>query len=282
MFNMGRSEPAIKGWKALDLSRIIIDPSGKIHFVSLTLTKSDTPIFLLNVLRKEGINIIGLVMESITVKGEVEVSMFLETPVKMERKKLENIIRKGVEAEKIEGVKNIRVFDHLQGFDADVYHFPLKIGNLRAMIFPETVLEGLVKRLRETFGIPVVQTILWNQGKEVGKGAIEIYKKEFNIVKAREALEMLKVRALLLGWASMEILTFNEVKKRAVIRVFDNWECAMFKGSNEPQSHFIRGVLAGFFNALFGEGFYATEVKCIAKGDSYCEFTLEKRDIAIC
>jgi predicted hydrocarbon binding protein len=264
--------------KALDLSRMIIDPNKKIYFVSLTITGGQTPTPLLRMLsKKHSLKIIGLIGESVTTKEEVEVSMFLETPEKMKRKELENLFKREIENEKIEGVKDIRIFDHLEGFDADVYHFPITLGSLRVAIFPTTVLEGLVKKLRETFGTPMVQTVLWYQGKEVGKNTVEIYRKEFSVKKIRELLEMLKVRALLLGWARLEIRYFNEVKRRAVIRLYDNWECEMFKGSNESQSHFIRGVLAGFFDALFTEGFNAAEVSCIAKGDPYCEFVLEKK-----
>jgi predicted hydrocarbon binding protein len=266
-----------QGCKALDLPRMVIDPDKKIYFVSLTVTRGETLTPLLNTLsKKHGLKIVGLIRESITTKEEVEVSMFLETPEKTERKRLENLIKKEVENEKIEGVKDIRIFDHMGNFDADVYHFPTTIGGSRVVIFSPPILEGLVKGFRESFGTAIVQTILWNQGKEVGKTTVDMYRKNFGISKAREALEMLTARALSLGWGRMEIVTLNEVKKRATIRVFDNWECAIFKGVNEPQNHFIRGILAGFFNAIFGEGFYATEVKCIAKGDSYCEFVLEK------
>lgn len=272
-----------QGEKVLDLPRMVIDPDKKIYFVSLTVTRGETPMPLLNMLsKKHGLKIVGLIRESVTVKEEVEVSMFLETPEKMERKKLENLIKKGIEDEKIEGVKNIRVFDHMGNFDVDIYHFPITIASERVVIFSPPVLEGLVKGFREAFGTSIAQAILWNQGKEIGKTMVERYKKNFGISKAREALEMLRARALSFGWARMEIVTLNEVKRRAIIRIFDNWECSIFKGSDEPQNHFIRGILAGFFNAIFGEGFYATEVKCIAKGDSYCEFILEKRETEAC
>ncbi|MEM2940788.1 MAG: 4-vinyl reductase [Thermoproteota archaeon] len=273
----GDKSASESGCKAFDLPRMVIDPDKKIYFISFTVTRGETPTPLLTTLsKKHGLKIVGLVRESVTIKEETEVSIFLETPEKMERKKLENLIKKEIENEKIEGVKDIRVFDHMGNFDADVYHFPITIGGSRAVIFSPPILEGLVKGFRESFGTTIVQTILWNQGKEIGKTIVEMYKKDFGLSKARDVLEMLRARALMFGWARMEIVTFNEVKRRAVIRVFDNWECSIFKGSNEPQSHFIRGILAGFFNAIFGEGFYAAEVKCIAKGDSYCEFILEK------
>lgn len=279
MFNMKRDDSASgQGYKVLNLPLMVIDPDKKIHFISLTVTKGEILTPLLNTLsKKHGLKIVGLIRESVTTKEEVEVSMFLEAPEKMERKKLENLIKMEIKNEKIEGIRSIRVFDHMGSFDADIYHFPITIGGARVVIFSPPILEGLVKGFRESFGTSIVQAILWNQGKEVGKTTVEMYRKDFGVSKIREALETLRARALMLGWGAIEIVTLNEVKRRAVIRVFDNWECSIFKGSDEPQNHFIRGILAGFFNAIFGDGFRATEVKCIAKGDPYCEFVLEKR-----
>jgi predicted hydrocarbon binding protein len=51
----------------------------------------------------------------------------------------------------------------------------------------------------------------------------------------------------------------------------------MFKGSSEPQSHYIRGVLDGFFSSLFKVEMEAKETKCIAKGDPYCEFEIKEK-----
>ncbi|MBO3800342.1 MAG: 4-vinyl reductase [Candidatus Brockarchaeota archaeon] len=188
------------------------------------------------------------------------------------------MIIKEMEFEKMKDVENIRVFDHMGGFDVDTYHFPLTVGNTRIVIFSPPILEGLVKGFRNSFGKSIVQAILWNQGKEAGKITAKMYKEDFGISKARDALEMLKARALMFGWTYMELLTFNEVKRKAVIRLLENWECDIFKGSNEPQNHFMRGILAGFFECLFGRVFNVTEVKCIAKGDPYCEFIVEKME----
>lgn len=196
----------------------------------------------------------------------------------MERRQLENLIKREIRNEKIEGIEAIRVFDHMGNLDVDVFHFPITVGGTRVVIFSPPTLEGLVKGFRESFGTSIVKAILWNQGKEVGKAIMEMYREDFGVSKAREALELLRARAHMLGWARMEILAFNEVKRRAIIRLFDNWECVMFKGGNEPQNHFMRGTLAGVFTTLFGEGFDATEVKCIWKGDSYCEFVVKNEE----
>ena len=56
---------------------------------------------------------------------------------------------------------------------------------------------------------------------------------------------------------------------RFVIRLHGNFECTPFIGTRDrPVSHLIRGALAG-------REFRVREVKCIAKGDEYCEFIIE-------
>ncbi|MEM1558104.1 MAG: V4R domain-containing protein [Thermoproteota archaeon] len=253
-----------------------MDPHSNTYFISVTLVnKSGVLASFLNILKNYDFNIIGIMGEAVTRKEEIEVSIFLETPVKMDRTELEIIIKK--ETSKMKVVKDIRIFDHfLEGFDADVYHFPLTVERARVAIFPLTVLEGFIKTLRKAFDKPISQTILWYQGREVGRTIFESYERDLGL-KGIRALEFLRIRALLFGWACMEISKFEESKKTAVIRLFDNWECELFKGSNESQNHFMRGILVGFFNGLFRIETEAIETKCIAKGDVFCEFVIREK-----
>ncbi|MBO3769320.1 MAG: hypothetical protein QXS51_03820 [Thermoproteota archaeon] len=198
--------------RPLDISRMIMDPLSNTFFISVTLVnKSGALASFLNILKNYNFNIIGIMGEAVTRKEEMEVSIFLETPVKMERTQLEIIIKK--ETSRMRIVKDVRIFDHLlEGFDADIYHFPLTVGGNRVAIFPLTVLEGFIKTLRKAFDKPVSQTILWYQGKEVGRTIWEYYEKNLGL-KGTCALEFLRVRALLFGWTYMEISRFEELKK---------------------------------------------------------------------
>ena len=63
---------------------------------------------------------------------------------------------------------------------------------------------------------------------------------------------------------------------RFVMRLHGNFECTPFIGKKDrPVSHLIRGGLAGVFKEAYGRDFRVREVKCIAKGDEYCEFIIE-------
>ncbi len=52
-----------------------------------------------------------------------------------------------------------------------------------------------------------------------------------------------------LGYGIFEILEFSKYNAR--IRVYDNFECELFHGSDKPESFFVRGVLAGWFAGVW-------------------------------
>jgi predicted hydrocarbon binding protein/predicted amino acid-binding ACT domain protein len=274
-----RSSAKIGGGIPLDLSRFTLDPNRRIFFTSLTLVnKPGALASTLSLLAKHEINILGIISESISKKEVIEVSMFLEVPEKeVDALDLERKLRDEINKEKIEVVKELKVFEHLKGFDADVYHFPLTVGPVRVVVFPLPVLVAMVKNLRTSLNPTAVQTILWYMGKEVGSSMKEGHERAFAARDIDSVLALLRADLALLGWSLVEIVNLDEEKRSATLRLFDNWECGMFKGSSEPQSHLIRGLLAGFFSSLFKVEVEAKETKCIAKGDPYCEFEVKEK-----
>lgn len=164
--------------------------------------------------KKHKIKVVGILSESISKKEEIEISVFLETSDKVKKKELESTLRNEMDSKKIEVLRELRVFDHLKGFDADVYHFPLTVGRSKAVIFPLYALEGLIKTVRNTLNPTAVQAILWYQGKEIGKSEKELYEKEYEAKSVQQAVELLKARTLLLGWGLAEVIEVDE-KRRA-------------------------------------------------------------------
>ena len=63
----------------------------------------------------------------------------------------------------------------------------------------------------------------------------------------------------------------------ARVRVYESFECSVFKGSDKPRGAMMRGLLAGFIAAIWDaelDDIGVEEVKCIAKGDEYCEYKI--------
>lgn len=51
-------------------------------------------------------------------------------------------------------------------------------------------------------------------------------------------------------------------------------ECEIGRGTRKRFSQLVRGIIAGLMEGVFGS---EVEVKCIAKGDEYCEFLVRRR-----
>jgi predicted hydrocarbon binding protein len=78
-----------------------------------------------------------------------------------------------------------------------------------------------------------------------------------------------------MGYGKIEVRTLKTNPTKAIIRVYDSFECELGMGNGKPYSSFIRGMVAGFLTGLFNEKMNAKETLCIAKRDPYCEFTIK-------
>jgi len=91
-------------------------------------------------------------------------------------------------------------------------------------------------------------------------------------------------KAMMLGQELFKHVGFGTVKAelnlkecRAIVRIWDSFECGLFKNSSEPQSHLVRDMTAGFLTGFFDELMYSEETECIAKGDECCVFRVGRR-----
>ena len=73
----------------------------------------------------------------------------------------------------------------------------------------------------------------------------------------------------------MKLVRYNPYSMKIVLRLYDSIECKIFRGSGRPVSQFIRGHISGLLTKILGKDVRAVETKCIAKGDLYCEFSVE-------
>ncbi len=76
------------------------------------------------------------------------------------------------------------------------------------------------------------------------------------------------------GLGRMEVVEASATPPQVVMRVYDCFECELGIGARKPFSNFIRGILAALIAQLFNGRMEAKELKCVAKGDPYCEFKI--------
>ncbi len=174
---------------------------------------------------------------------------------------------------KIEQIADVEVIDPLfDGFTSGRF-FPPKLWGERAIILREPGYRAFARNLRERLGSGYA-AILYYIGFEMGANYFSAHKKVAgesfeNLVKLSEAMFMQ------VGFGILKWIKIDTVGGLVIARVWDSFECELFKGGNEPSSHFIRGMLAGWASRLLEKEVSAVEVKCIAMGDPYCEFYIK-------
>ncbi len=158
-----------------------------------------------------------------------------------------------------------------ESFIFDPYFFPLMVNNERAIIFLRRSYEGFIKLVRNKIGSGV-KALLFFIGYDVG---IQAFRKSHAVIAKKDLNKLLEVGKAffqMMGYGIIEEAEVDMENARAIVRIKNCFECEMFKGSNQAESHFVRGIIAGWCSQLFGREVAAIEKKCIAKGDPYCEF----------
>jgi predicted hydrocarbon binding protein/predicted amino acid-binding ACT domain protein len=151
--------------------------------------------------------------------------------------------------------------------------FPLTVGGQRAIILSRQVYEGFLKEGWRRFGT-AFPVMLYMLGFESGRLA---YRRHLEVAggDVKAAVKVAEAFFQLLGYGRLEILKIDDARREAVYRVYDSFECELFKGEGEIRAGFIRGLIGGWMAARWGveeaEDVIVREEKCIAKGDPYCE-----------
>lgn len=175
-------------------------------------------------------------------------------------------------------VLKVRYESTKDGFITDTMHFPVLLGNERAIIVRASILVSILNRIKSIFGPEgsSAQVILHQIGDA---GAQRV----FESVKALTGVDFIRknvARSLNLftavGWGILNLEAANLDTKTAEIHIKDGFECADSRNtSSAPQCHFIRGLLTGWFSQLFETKIEVTETQCIAKGDPVCIFRVQ-------
>lgn len=115
------------------------------------------------------------------------------------------------------------------------------------------------------------KAILFNMGYKAGYDLANRIVKFFE--SSGRALEYTLLYHESLGHGRFEILRYID-KVECWIRADELSECIGVK-AEEPNSHLFRGILSGILSRLWNSKVSVEEVKCVAKGDDYCEFRVK-------
>lgn len=162
------------------------------------------------------------------------------------------------------------------GFLADSVHFPIRMGNRPLVMFSIDSMTALFRHLKDMFGAGTAAGVIIHQmGLSVGKEIYGGFESRFGKSVSRDVLEeyLHLVRAAGWGWETLKELDVETSSAR--VEFAHNAECLSYVQGLAPQSQFVRGIYSGFFSGLFGRHVNAEEVRCVAKGDTVCEFLLK-------
>jgi len=126
--------------------------------------------------------------------------------------------------------------------------------------------------LEEIFAPSAASVILQSSANKCGRQACKRIMME---IKDKEnALAYLSHLKESMNWGKISFQEVDLQSGTGKIKVFDSFESLVGRGT-QSSCHFLRGFLAGFLSELFTKEVSITEVKCVGKGDSQCEFEFE-------
>jgi len=172
-------------------------------------------------------------------------------------------------------IKQVRaVPSPAQRLAAENHVFAPSMLNERVIIFRKPVIKAFLKTMREKAGMSYA-AILYHIGYEAGREAYESHLKLAG--RTEYLLTLCQTLFKQVGMGRLKIDHVDPMRKTATVKIWDSIECGLFKNSNEPQSHFIRGMIAGWFEKYFNTEVTVKETRCIAMGHPCCYYKVQSR-----
>lgn len=272
-----RATPIYRGTMSepYELGRLVYLPGRRVYgfYVKMVPKVLDQPGVLLLLLRafsSRGVSIVHLKISRPEPGKPISTIMFADLTGKEELRA--PLVK---ELESLESVEEARVIEPLfEGFVVDDVMFPPMLFGERVVILRRPGYEALVRGLRDKIGTGY-EAILYHIGVELGRNYFDSHVR----LVGRDLDKLTRICETLFRLVGYGILRYEEVdaaEKGGVARVWDSFECELYRGLGRPASHFVRGMIAGWLGKLFQADVKAVEVKCLATGDPYCEFRISE------
>ena len=244
------------------------DPKKRYFIVSLHIENKPGALGnLANLLGIRGINILEGFFGGMTYSEKANVSFFLEsTNQQVDERWLKDFLASSVY------VSDVEVRAPVEGFLTDSLNFPMTWNNGDRAVLMRVegfrVMLDTVKSAYPDRGEAEIYRLGFSYGRAAWENLMTIHRP-----KTREGLgEMLKIYAST-GWGRLELLDLNSNRLSAKVKLEDGFE-SVDLSTGKPECFFIGGHLAGAFSSYFGADLRAQETKCVAQGDSHCEFAI--------
>jgi len=140
-------------------------------------------------------------------------------------------------------------------------------------MLPMTSFVNIIKLLEKIGKENVLYVACKESGQDWNQKMFERYKTD----KAKYIFEWGEKAVTLAGWGSFKIHKYDFDKNEFVYRLYKSTLAEYYGKSKQPIDQIARGLFAGSACFLTDKKMDAVETKCIAMGDSYCEFEIKER-----
>jgi len=255
----------------LDLGRVIYMPNRRLYLITAVLPEIPNSIAkVVETLGKYNVEIVTI-MGNIFMGKELGHLSFIadltESDISIEKLVME-----------LQSLPEVLLVEYVEpeeaGLIVDKYHFPIIHGTGRAIIFDIEVLSSMFEELKRQWG-SAGEAFIFYLGYMGGKKYAKQIMEKYGELTRRQVGLIFRDIGQAYGWAIFEV---KEEDDKIIIKAKDLFECSSVQvAKNKPNSQFFRGYLSGVASILWEKEMVAEEVKCIAKGDDYCEFIIKER-----
>ncbi len=147
---------------------------------------------------------------------------------------------------------------------------------VRVIIIRAGTFVNMQKDVEECFG-EQARAMLYSAGVRAGKESARILLDEWE----ERGMDFLKRLSEFycsegVGWFKIKKIKIDPQKQSGCIQIEQSFIAEEYGPSDRPVCDFLSGYFAGILEKIFGGQFSCNETKCVAKGDSCCEFMFEK------
>jgi len=171
---------------------------------------------------------------------------------------------------------NVRFRTASSGLLVNSFHFPMIWAGKRAIAVRADVLTSIFSHVRSLLGAgPASDVLLFQMGQATGRKSFE----QVCALVPRDLLgrepEIAGGLVAAAGWGILTVSHLDVSKKTVTIQLAENFECLSYPKGDKASSQFMRGFVSGAISEFFQQRLECVETKYVAKGDEYCEFTVE-------
>jgi hypothetical protein len=147
---------------------------------------------------------------------------------------------------------------------------------VRVIIIRAGTFVDILKDVEDCYG-EQARAMFYDAGVRAGRKSTSVLLEEWE-ERGMDFLKRLKgfYSSEGVGWFKIREIDVNPQKQRGYIRIEQSFIAEEYGSSDKPVCDFLSGYFVGIMEKVFGGQFSCNETKCIAKGDPYCEFIIER------